>query len=197
MGSCLHGPHNFVQNSSQSWKGRSFFTYLAAENKRHPANGSNSSTILFDMLPPWWFPTFDASYVNIIVASSMKQIFTLEIKWRQDSPNIPSHKTQLDHPCPTYITVNDRPVQYQYFHCKTVLTKRYQPFLNSSLVSLVSGFVIATLQIFHSLENAVVDIFPNMKNIHNLFTCFDFLAAGSSSPFHSHLPTCCRFLLLW
>ena len=46
------------------------------------------------------------------------------------------------------------------------------------------------------LENAVVDIFPNQKNIHNLFTCFDFFAAGLSSPFHSRLPAS-HLLLVW
>ncbi len=47
------------------------------------------------------------------------------------------------------------------------------------------------------LENAVVDIFPNQKNIHNLFTCFDFFAAGLSSPLRSCLLAWCCFLLVW
>jgi hypothetical protein len=47
MGSCLHRPHDFVKNVSQTCQAKCFFTYLAAENKRHSTNCSTFSAFLF------------------------------------------------------------------------------------------------------------------------------------------------------
>ncbi len=110
MGSCLHRPHDFVSYVSQTCQTKCFFTYLAAENKRHLTNCSTFFAFFVLALPLWHFSKLNVSNFNIIVASSVENIIVLEIEWQKHWPNMPTHKTGLDHPCCTQTTINDRPV---------------------------------------------------------------------------------------
>jgi hypothetical protein len=51
LGSCHHRPHDFVNNVSQMCQAKCFFTYLAAENKRHSTNCSTFSAFFVLVLP--------------------------------------------------------------------------------------------------------------------------------------------------
>ncbi len=68
------------------------------------------SSTIFSTLPPWCFSKLKATYVEIIIASSVKDILIVEVEWSQYSSNIGTHKTGFEHPSIIEITIHNRPM---------------------------------------------------------------------------------------